>query len=62
MKLSTSMMVFAVIIMATVVALHEFKIIDLNSTPIIAKVSISGVVALFFIGVWVWKTKESAGE
>jgi Na+/glutamate symporter len=62
MKLSTSMMVFAVIIMATVVGLHEFKLIDLNSTPIIAKVSISAVVALFFISVWVWKTKESAGE
>jgi hypothetical protein len=62
MKLSTNIMILATLIMAIVVGLHEFKLIDLNSTPIIAKVSISAVVSLFFIAVWVWKTKESTSE
>ena len=48
--------------MVIIVGLHEFKLIDLNATPVIAKVSISAVVTLFFAAVWVWKTKESTAE
>jgi uncharacterized membrane protein len=62
MKLSTHIMVFASLIMAIVVGLHEFTLIDINATPIIAKVPISAVVILFFIAVWIWKTKESTAE
>jgi len=62
MKTSTQIMIFATFIMAIVVGFNELKLIDLNATPIIAKLSIGVVMTLFCIAIWVWKTKESTSE